>query len=88
MIQSVKKTIYIMKNVFKPFHFVYNLLSDFQCLALISDHPLEQFLITKNRENGEYNCWVCISALELQRLERLWNHENMFETGVVRANEC
>ena len=21
-------------------------------------------------------------------LEHIWNHENMFETGVVRANEC
>ena len=25
-------------------------------------------------------------TVELQWLERLWNHENMFETGVVRAN--
>ena len=25
---------------------------------------------------------------ELQWLEHLWNHENMFETGVVRTNEC
>ena len=25
---------------------------------------------------------------ELQWLEHLWNHENMFETGGVRANEC
>ena len=25
---------------------------------------------------------------ELQWLEHLWNHENMFETGVVRVNEC
>ena len=25
---------------------------------------------------------------ELQRLEHLKNHENMFETGLVRANEC
>ena len=25
--------------------------------------------------------------VELQWLEHLWDHENMFETGVVRANE-
>ena len=25
---------------------------------------------------------------ELQWFEQLWNHEKMFETGVVRANEC
>ena len=25
---------------------------------------------------------------ELQWLEQLWNHENMFETGEVPANEC
>ena len=28
------------------------------------------------------------SAVELQPLEHLWNHEDMFETGVVWANEC
>ena len=27
-------------------------------------------------------------TVELQWLEQLWNHENMFETGVIRANEC
>ena len=27
-------------------------------------------------------------TVELQWLEHLWNHENMFERGVVRANEC
>ena len=28
------------------------------------------------------------STVELQWLEHPWNHENMFEIGVVRANEC
>ena len=23
-----------------------------------------------------------------EKLEHLWNHKNMIETGVVRANEC
>ena len=27
-------------------------------------------------------------TVELQWLEHFWNHENMFETGVVRAYEC
>ena len=31
---------------------------------------------------------VSSRTVELQWLEHLWNHENMFETGVVRANEC
>ena len=26
--------------------------------------------------------------VELQWLEHLWNHENMFETGAIRVNEC
>ena len=30
----------------------------------------------------------CVSTAELQWLEHFWNHENMFETGAVRANEC
>ena len=29
-----------------------------------------------------------VCTVELQWLEHLWDHENMFETGVVRANEC
>ena len=29
-----------------------------------------------------------LSIAELQWLEHLWNHEKMFETEVVRANEC
>ena len=38
-------------------------------------------------------CALCeydqqIHTVELQWLEHLRNHENMFETGVVRANEC
>ena len=27
------------------------------------------------------------STIDIQRLEHLWNHENMFETGVVLATE-
>ena len=27
-------------------------------------------------------------TVEIQWLEQLWNHENMFETGEVRAYEC
>ena len=29
-----------------------------------------------------------ICTVDFQRLKHLLNHENMFETGVVRANEC
>ena len=31
---------------------------------------------------------VLLNTVELQWLEHLWNDENMFETGVVRPNEC
>ena len=27
-------------------------------------------------------------TVELQWLEHLWDHDNLFETGVVRVNEC
>ena len=29
-----------------------------------------------------------LTTVELQWLEHLWDHENMFETRVVRASEC
>ena len=28
------------------------------------------------------------NTIELQWLDHLWDQENMFETGVVRANDC
>ena len=31
---------------------------------------------------------VNVNTAELQWLEHIWDHENLFETGVVRANEC
>ena len=34
-----------------------------------------------------YVVYVKITTVELQWLEHLWNHENMFETWVVRASE-
>ena len=29
-----------------------------------------------------------LHTVELKWLEHFWDHEKMFETGVVRANEC
>ena len=31
---------------------------------------------------------IRIDTVDFQWLEHLWNYENMFETEVVRANEC
>ena len=31
---------------------------------------------------------ACTDVADASWLEHLWNHENMFETGVVRANKC
>ena len=38
----------------------------------------------------EDNCQRCSNknAIELQWLEHLWDYKTVFETGVVRANEC
>ena len=33
------------------------------------------------------NFMILLCTVELQWLEHLWDHENKFETGVVRANE-
>ena len=37
--------------------------------------------------NGIFSLFV-MNAAELQWLEHLSSHEKMFETGIVRANEC
>ena len=31
---------------------------------------------------------IVANTVELQWLKHLWDHENMFETGVVRDSEC
>ena len=42
--------------------------------------------------NQKPNSFVHLKPLtcttDLQWLEHLWNHENMFQTGEVQANEC
>ena len=53
---------------------------DFQYLA-----------ITENNHKPKGYCFIIgykLYTVELQWLEHTWNHENIFETGVVRANEC
>ena len=35
-----------------------------------------------------YQQLTAANTVEFQWLEHIWNHENTFETGVVRANEC
>ena len=41
-----------------------------------------------HQTNAENQIFQSIHTLELQWLKRLWDYEFMFETGVVRANEC
>ena len=35
-----------------------------------------------------YDIWTKKYTVEFQWIEHLWNHENMFEIGVVRGYEC
>ena len=44
-------------------------------------------MMFKNDNNDERRM-SANTPVELRWLEHLWNHENMFETGVVPANEC
>ena len=41
-----------------------------------------------HRSWGSLKTIFLLYTVELQWLERLWNHGNIFETGVVRVNEC
>ena len=41
----------------------------------------------RNLDTAAIKCST-VPTVELQWLEHLWDHENMFEKGVVRANEC
>ena len=41
-----------------------------------------------NNEISEIPFIGLLLKVKLQWLEHLWNHEKMFETGVIRANEC
>ena len=65
-------------------------------LSIVDVPQLEQKLLNTSKEisstlkNYVSSCLSAphVSTVELQWLELLWNHENMFETGVVRANKC
>ena len=43
---------------------------------------------TLKTQTSHQICTFSVHTVEFQWLEHLWNQENMFETGVVRANEC
>ena len=40
------------------------------------------------RDAAQISLLFIESTVELQWLKHLWDHENMFETGIVRAREC
>ena len=50
--------------------------------------PVSSIKVSLLVVTGETKITASFDIVELQWLEHLWNHENMFETGVVRANEC
>ena len=45
-------------------------------------------LILCYRKKGKCEATSFHDTVEFQWLEHLWDHENMFATGVVRANAC
>ena len=47
----------------------------------------ENFLCYKKQRRGKGIKEPNLHTVELQWLEQLWNHENMFKRGVVRATE-
>ena len=48
----------------------------------------KDFFIQNNPKYLNPSHKMDVDIVELQWLKHFWNHENMFETGVVRANEC
>ena len=57
----------------------------------LNNSPSASFAIKITMNRDSMRCLVNMSdeyTVGLQWLEHLWNHEIMFETGVVRINEC
>ena len=52
---------------------------------LISTHTMT---LDRYNPGTDHEGILYYNTVELQWLEHLWNHENMFETGVVGAGEC
>ena len=70
-----------MQTVITIFNlFLYNQ----HCLLFIYIKNKHQAFVRIKKVGSELSGYT----VELQWLEHLRNHENMFETGVVRANEC
>ena len=49
--------------------------------------PVLKWITEQRNPNGGFSS-TQVYTVELQWLEHLWSHENMFETGIVRANMC
>ena len=62
-------------------------VSAYVILHSISNNSIAQITHCSLKLLHVFRCLEPHTA-ELQWLEHLWNHENMFERGVVRANEC
>ena len=50
--------------------------------------PVEKGVKNELHWNTDCNPGQPVYTVELQWLEHLWNHEHVFETEVVQANEC
>ena len=61
----------------------YDVFNDFKAASDRVWHSALWAMMQKNSININIK-----STVELQWLEHFWDHENQFETGVVRANEC
>ena len=62
-------------------------------LLVVQNGQLKKIPVMKKETAGKAkyslaNAADKVSTVELRWLEHLRDHENMFETGVVRANEC
>ena len=69
-----------------------SIISVFHGVFFDSNPPLTPYNLEPCFSQGllstDWSVYLKIYTVELQWFEHPWNHENAFETGVVRADEC
>ena len=84
LLDSGSQRTYITESLVKRLHFKLEDKDEFMLVTFGSEKP-------KRTESRNTKLDIVLkneSKVGLLWLEQFWDHKNMFETGVVRANEC
>ena len=89
MSESSVATVRLILGVDTELYCFTNCSSTFSSPVLSTEETLHSTLVSASGHPLSVYIFVStVTTVELQWLANLWDYENLFETVVVRANEC